>query len=70
MALGVPYDVIASISHPLAMFVRAIDPETCLIVFSHGCDIEVYQWETHTAATIGTQTEELDELVRHLTYSL
>jgi hypothetical protein len=45
--------------------VRAVDPSQCIVVFSHACYIEVYQWNTQLSASISTQSEDLDELVSH-----
>jgi hypothetical protein len=47
------------------MFVRAVTARNALVLFSHGSDVEIYQWTTDTAGHVSTQVEDMDELVSY-----
>lgn len=57
------HKLIAAVTHPLPLFVRAVDASTCSIAFSRSCYIDIYRWNDGTTQTISTQNEELDDLV-------
>ena len=58
------YEVVASVTHALPLFARAISPPRSSLAFSRSCYVDIYNWDTKLAHTISTQSEELDELVR------
>lgn len=57
------YEVVASVTHALPLFARAISPPRSSLAFSRSCYVEIYNWKTQLTQTISTQSEELDELV-------